>query len=387
MSVNIDWIVGESGIKGIEYVCGQNLGENCATGVHIMDNPDTYRFFKKGELVLTTGYVFKQMQDAEIRNMIRAMNDKGCCGMAFKINRFYDTIPDFIIEEANNWCIPILSIPADVAIADLQTVVLREIFEQEKSAKERIESENCFFELFFDKNISQQELEYSCLENGFSTRGTFGVVLYDLKDYAEQKRIVRSEMMADYSCYTFSREIYFAALIKLPEKVSGLEARDCIKAFARDSYSLMENGIAGKSAGFGISSLGDYRSIADMYSQAAKAKEINAAMGETEVLTYDEQAIYHFLLDNITEAALRRMTIPLVTRLDEELLSTLEELVLSGWKYKETAEKLYIHRNTLLFRKNKIFEALSIGETHEQIVDLELAVYAHRLLRAVYALH
>ena len=59
MNTTIDWLVSQNIIDGFHWITGNKSGLNEITCVNIMDNPDTIRWFKGGELVLSTGYLMK----------------------------------------------------------------------------------------------------------------------------------------------------------------------------------------------------------------------------------------------------------------------------------------------------------------------------------------
>ncbi len=382
--IDINWLVNDSGFEGIEFVCGKKNGNKIISGVHIMDNPDTYRFLKQGELVLTTGYVFKQMKDSEIIEMIKTMNDKGCCGIVFKVHRFYDRVPDFMVKEAKNWNIPILSLPFEVALSDIQMRVLREIFEQEReseadSAIERLS----FFDYFFDESITRNQLEYLCLENRFNTKCRYSVFVCDVMDEKKQRIAIEREAFLRKAAVSFYvRNTYLVVLMEIPDYLKDFEINEFMREFAIEcNVSMNDTGVA-SNMDFGVSGFGEFTDVAALVTQAVKAKFINGLLKDIRAITFEEQSMYHFLMTS-SDAELDSLGRPIAEKLDDELIVTLEELVFSGWKYKESAEKLFIHRNTLLFRKNKIFEALNVGDNAGQITFLEMRVYAYHILKYV----
>lgn len=383
--IDINWLVSKSGVNGIKYVCGREYGNNTIKGVHIMDNPDTYKFFKAGEIILTTGYVFKQMKNNEIAEMIKSMRDRECSGIAFKIHRYYDRVPEIIVKEAIKRSIPILEIPFELALSDLQLIIFREIFNQEKHSEDTKNHESVsFFDKFFDKNISRMELELLCTENWFSTKNQYSIIVYEEKDYEKQKIIIdRESFLRKITCRTFTRNGNFAVIVDASGAWDNFEMTEYIREFALECSEAMdviggENGID-----FGISSIGSFYDISTLFLQATKAKMVNCLLGDIRAVTYEEQKIYHFLMENIGIEGLKQMVMPIITKLEPDLLLTLEELVLFGWKYKETADKLFLHRNTLLFRKEKIFSALGISDNACQITYLEMCVYAYRILKHI----
>lgn len=372
--INIQWLVEDSGLEGVEYVCGNEYAKRSITGVHIMDNPDTHQFFKQGEIVLTTGYLFKQMKDSDIVALIKTMKEKGCCCIAFKIHRFYDNVPEIIVNEALKYEIPILSLPYELALSDVQMAVLRKIFELEQSDMKQDETSN-FFDHFFNDEISTDELEYLCIKNCFNTKSRHCIIVFDIVDISRQRQsIERGAFIRHLTYHIYLKNSLLVVACEVPDMLGEVEINECMREFAiecSDNYNL------------GVSEFGDYLSIARLYLQAVKSKNLNILLKDKRTITYSEQVIYHFMLESVNEEELRRIAIPLVTKLDAEMLDTIEELVLSGWKYKETADKLYIHRNTLMFRKGKIYNILGWEESPSHTTMLELAVYAYRILKYV----
>ena len=74
--VTINWLVQNSGFKNIICLAGKQNVQNEISGVHIMDNPDTVRFFKNGEMVLTTGFSLKDMPIEKRKELIVALKNK-----------------------------------------------------------------------------------------------------------------------------------------------------------------------------------------------------------------------------------------------------------------------------------------------------------------------
>jgi len=241
--IDINWLIKKSGLEGIEFVCGECYGSKTIGGVHIMDNPETYHFFKQGELVITTGYVFKQMRDNEIVEMIKSMNEKGCCGIMFKIHRFYDKVPDFMVKAAEKWNIPILSLPFEIALSDIQMIVLREIFVQERESESApLKDKSTFFDAFFDENVSRNELKYLCLENRFNTKCRYGILIFDMKDEKNQKSSVQREaFIRNININFYTKNNYLVVAVEIPAYVEDSEVNEFLREYALESSVSMHN--------------------------------------------------------------------------------------------------------------------------------------------------
>lgn len=78
--------------------------------VNVMEVPDISNWINENELILTTGYPFKDKPE-EMETLITDLNDKNVCGIAFKLSRFIDTIPDNVVKHADKLGFPIISLP------------------------------------------------------------------------------------------------------------------------------------------------------------------------------------------------------------------------------------------------------------------------------------
>ena len=56
------------GNNGLEIVAGHNGIYNSISGINVFDNPETLPWLKTGELILTTGYIFKD--DTEMQKKL-----------------------------------------------------------------------------------------------------------------------------------------------------------------------------------------------------------------------------------------------------------------------------------------------------------------------------
>lgn len=137
MNTTINWLVSQNIIDGFHWITGNKSGLNEITCVNIMDNPDTIRWFKGGELVLSTGYLMKE--DPTLRKtLIRELHGKGCAGLGIKLKRYFDVLPDEMIKQADELNFPIIQIPYERTMAEISKLVYNNIFQTEMSEQEKI---------------------------------------------------------------------------------------------------------------------------------------------------------------------------------------------------------------------------------------------------------
>jgi sugar diacid utilization regulator len=128
--------------------------------------------------------------------------------------------------------------------------------------------------------------------------------------------------------------------------------------------------------------------LQESYEQAREAAAIGAALGKQDgIITFEELGILHWLYHLPPEQRSQNSYMQHLDTLaaydkkrDTELIKTLETYLEHGGSLVETAKALYVHRNTLLHRVNRI-EALCGLQLRNPIqrLNLHAAVKSYRL--------
>jgi PucR family transcriptional regulator, purine catabolism regulatory protein len=112
IAFSVKELIKKDNLKGINVVAGHAKTDNEIANVNIMDNPNAFDWFTTGDFILTTGYIFKDDPELQVR-IIRELADINCSGIGIKPKRFLGEIPAGMIEEANRVNLPIVEIPFD----------------------------------------------------------------------------------------------------------------------------------------------------------------------------------------------------------------------------------------------------------------------------------
>lgn len=116
-------------------VAGRRGLQRCIRSVSIMDSPDTSLWLKPGDLLITTGYVFKDDANLQIR-LIQDLAEGNCAGLAIKIKRFLPAIPEPMRMEADRLSLPLFEIPYDLGLSDVLCTLTREIINRRQLVDE-----------------------------------------------------------------------------------------------------------------------------------------------------------------------------------------------------------------------------------------------------------
>lgn len=124
--LTLRWFLKCSEIDNLEFFGDDNCLDKPITGVNVIDNPEGVPWIKRNELVLTTGYIF--YKDMELtKKLLKELHDIDCTALCIKIKRFYDTIPQFILDEAARYHLPLVAVPFYHSYSDIMRVVFREL--------------------------------------------------------------------------------------------------------------------------------------------------------------------------------------------------------------------------------------------------------------------
>lgn len=110
-------------LKGSKLVAGHKNKHNVIKTINVMDAPDIVKWVNKNEFILTTGFVIKNNKDS-VNELIKGLKEKGCAALGIKAKRFFDNIPDYIIEIANEYNLPLIELSYDITFGQITTGIM-----------------------------------------------------------------------------------------------------------------------------------------------------------------------------------------------------------------------------------------------------------------------
>ncbi|MHB8731285.1 MAG: PucR family transcriptional regulator [bacterium] len=123
-------------LRDVKIVAGsEGLGRQIRW-CHIIDNPEIVRWIQGGELLLTTGYGWPELEQTS-RRTIRALNGKRLAAILFDPGPFLGEIPANVVDEAARLELPVLVAPRKLRFADVTEAVGRELVRRQYAIIER----------------------------------------------------------------------------------------------------------------------------------------------------------------------------------------------------------------------------------------------------------
>ncbi|SDK94020.1 PucR family transcriptional regulator [Natronincola ferrireducens] len=132
MFFTINDLIRMKSIEGLSLFGGESGITNTISNTNIMDNPDTFDWLMPGDLVLTTGYVFKDDTEFQVK-VIKELSEINCAGLAIKTRKYFGEMPKAMVEAANQYNLPLIEIPQNYSLAQISNAVNKEIFKAHDS--------------------------------------------------------------------------------------------------------------------------------------------------------------------------------------------------------------------------------------------------------------
>ncbi|MFR3730649.1 PucR family transcriptional regulator [Lacrimispora sp.] len=157
--LTLGWFLYQTPIDNLEFIGEKEALNKTISGISVLDNPDGVNWIKKNEIILTTGYIF--YNNAEVQKKIIAdLHAIDCTAFCIKVKRFFDKIPETIIEEAAKYRLPLVSVPFYHGYSSIISVINQSFMEQNISKQQYILNEaEKFHELFLKKEGIMKILE------------------------------------------------------------------------------------------------------------------------------------------------------------------------------------------------------------------------------------
>lgn len=339
------------------------------------------------ELVIVTNESLTGNDDTII-DMIKVMFDKNIAG--FVINE--GQISDKVIDYCNEIELPLYELSIDLHLIDLSQIVCKALVEEESNTNSR---ERILSSVLYSDNVNAEEILEQANYLGINLSGKHRIIVMNIQDSERQpnkrravdeghmmeiRENIKKSVETEFRSYGVRNLMVLsqanAVLILLPAE---LFSRNLLVTILTN---IMKRGsekyhIAIK-AGVGAS----YEYIEDFKKSYQEARNVMAvskiASKEEKVYFYEDLGIYSLIaqisngkfLDDYVESRIGKL-IKADQMQEGELCETLEAYLNHNCNANATAEALFIHRNTMRYRMDKIKKILD-DELSDMSVFLEL---------------
>lgn len=348
--------------QDITLVAGEQGMGNVVRWLHMVESTAISSFLEGQEIAFTTGIGLNETET--LLDLVKSNIENKASGMVVNIGPFIKEIPDDVIDYCNEAGFPLFAIPWKVHMAEIMRTISYMITESDKYNLEL--SSAVKNAIFF---AGQEELYIPQLErNNFGRNGTYCVTVLDVE--IDGERVTGPQMqhylklMENYLIITRKKTFAFelgGTIVILFAGYTEVMVKKIVAEMLNRCNFQSERCYVG---------LGrcaeDATGIGKSYKQACQVLKLQKnTQNDRAVVAYQELGIYKLLMgienmDIINE--FYSETIQKLVEYDElnhsNYCEVLQCYLDHSGSVKETAEALFVHRNTINYKINKIEEML-----------------------------
>uniref|UniRef100_UPI00359C6FB4 PucR family transcriptional regulator n=1 Tax=Thomasclavelia spiroformis TaxID=29348 RepID=UPI00359C6FB4 len=367
----------------LKLLAGQEGCSNTISWVHMIEDTTIIQQLWGKELVVTTGHGFQS--EEELFMLIKCLIKYNSVGLIINIGKYIFEIPLPIIDYCNEQEFPLLTIPWEVHLADLiKDFCMRCLY----SEKEDRELSKLFQEILTNNQIIEEVRPQ--LMSAFDVDGDFQVVLIKVEGSDNFNAIERRKIAfqielcfekIDSSYAFFWYDEYFVLIVNNLKE-------DELKVIINKMHKRSKKRIDDKRVYLGIGS--QMKDLGQVYLsyKRAKAAVLMAMQFKLPIVFFEDMGVYQILFSiedkQILIEMYHRLLQPLIDydqKHHGELEKTLFYYLIYGESQLTMAKNLYMHRNTINYRMNKIKELLNCQlDTFEEKVPYILSYYIKKVL-------
>ncbi len=106
--------------KNVKIVAGQKGLNRIVESIEISETPDVINYLAENSLLLTTGFAYKD-DPKGLCSLISQMSEYPCAGLAIKLKRFIDELPQEVVDLADSLDFPLIQLPSSYTLGEVFT--------------------------------------------------------------------------------------------------------------------------------------------------------------------------------------------------------------------------------------------------------------------------
>lgn len=367
----------------LQLVAGKSGLDCMMNWVYRMESLEDIKFLKGNELIITTGFVFKE--ETEFLKLIKALKDKGCCGLILNIGMYIEETPDKVREYCNACDLPLFEMPWAIPIMEISREYYKYIYQSECISQELSEA----FHVILGHPDMVITYKHILEANGFLVKQHYYCVLVHIckgiqgLGAGRLNEMLQQEMKkhkVTNNSYIIKYEDDYLVIFENEPSLSIKEIMQIMVSRLQQEDSKLEVYCGIGSEAKGLQALA--KSLKD--ARAALQKGIYFE----EVLTaFEEMGIYQILLSVTDEAVLKGYYEKYLGELVEydalhqsDFMETLRLYLKYDGAVSRVAKELFMHRNTVNHRISRIKEILGDPLANsESYFNYQMAMYIYDL--------
>ena len=362
----------------MRFIAGNNGWSTSISWVHMVEDMVIIQHFWGKELAVTTGLGFDTAE--KLQNLIKELIRRHGAGLIVNTGYYIEQIPQNLIDYCNEYDFPLLTVPWEIHLADMIKDYSIRIFMQGTADQE---ISGALIQAI-EQPANQKEYRKKLLPY-FDEDGTFQVVLITTEHLDEMDTVERQKL--SYRVQVYLEKIthngnfmyYDSNFMLVVNDITEEELDEIVTGIARRANRRMPDVKLFTGVG---SRMTDISNLHASYSRAKAAVQMAKKRNES-LLYFDKMGLYRLLYMVDDSRLLREMAEePLKPLLEYDqkhkgnYVDTLELYLRHNGSIQAVSEEMFTHRNTVIYRMNKIKELLGTNlEQTEERLPYQIAYY------------
>ncbi len=355
--VTVKEILSLPALRKLTLIGGSKGLNNRVSYVTVMEVPDVLKWLKGNDFIITSLYAYKDDINQQL-SLIDKLADSHCSCLAIKTGQYVKKLDKSIIERANERNLALVEIPNEVTYIEIIVNAMGKILEN-RDIDYMIEK--YIKDILFNNEENELTFERgNLLGINLSGSSIFSVTLSFIKDATEEeilllrniaKKIAKESdnlLRFTYNPVITQKDKSSILFLSKDEETLKSNSKELIELIINHLFeSKLENIHIGVGPiGLGLDGLKDsYFKSFDVLKVGSKIKS------DESIFYYDQISIYITLEKYLKEHG---DDVFQELSLENELIQTLDEFYKNNMDVNLTAEKLFLHKNTVRYRLKKI---------------------------------
>lgn len=387
MSVRMDQLISLPDLQNLKLVGGDKGIYRIIRWVHIMETPDLVEFVQNNELIILTGVGILDNKESFIE-LIKGLIEKRAAGLIVNIGKYLVQVPEYIKELADGNDFPVFELPWKVSLAEITRIICSEIV---KRHLEEISFQDLLMNIIFFNKITFDDFTKRVSTLGYNSLSSFRIAIVEIDNFQKYlcSKNVKDEQKIGNIKDTFSRSVNSAIWDSICRPISFFQNDSVILLLIneKDRFTdltmlsdMIRQGSKSNfpditiSIGFGNIQT-EFSEIKRSFMQAEKALKVLKAENKMDATVFYSKIGAYKLLTEIENIGLLREyyddTVGKLEKYDAQNATNFSKIfyvfLMENGNYIKTSQKLFMHRNTLLYKINKIQEIIKRDLTDTKV--------------------
>ncbi len=373
----------------IKLLAGENGLDNVVSWVHMVEGEDISRFLEGGEVAFTTGIALSKA--GELTELVKTIQKNGASGLVINYGPYIPEVSEEIIAFCNESDFPLFSVPWHVYMAQIMKKFCEEITIADRTSMELTSAvKNAVF------LPTQEDLYVPILERyGFSRELPYcAAVISIMHNEPEKRKSINmanlAENISNFIMPKYPGSLVFelnGIVLAVFMNFTDQRVLTAVSDIMKYGKKLLPEG-DGIYCGIGRNTK-SVRCLCKSYRIAQKVLRLQMKLGkEDTVVSYRDLGVYRILMSVEDDEMIKEYyadTIEPLIQYDEingtGYVDFLKVHFETGGNIQKTAGRLYLHRNSVIYKIHKIEEILGCDLSDLTVrMEINLAVKLHDLL-------